>query len=763
MGMVAAGAASLTGIGGLSSLVELGGPSNTRSADFTGAEVKALMLMLRDDPDLQANYLNERGPVDGASRLIPLRLWEALFGEPASTTRIGGDSHWIYLASDGQVGITPGPRNLDDDTPVHWIILWTVDSTVSVSGTPVRKDELKALALRMKKRVDGELESSGQLAQRAELSRKWEQEEADRKRQQAADDQRRNEESAKAEEQRGRERDAVHAEKEYWKLRESLPLGGERDAFPPRSQDWIKRRAAVITEARLKGVITVDRNFGFEKYQGEIPLPPIDAVLAALRKGTSIPVTAADAGSNQEPEPNSPREATKGSKSKQPSDAKSVPALAVSPFDVAQAKAHQHAWATHLGVTVERTNAVGMKFTLIPPGEFQMGNPDSVDDATPPTKPQHRVRISRAFYSGMHEVTIAAFRQFIDDANYRTDAEKEGIGGSGYDLEKSELVKKPEYTWKEYGVPRGEDHPVNNVSWNDATAFCEWLTSKTGQTHRLLTEAEWEYACRAGTTTRFSNGDDLESLTQVGNVADATGKAKFPAWTTIAAADGFVFTSPVGSFRPNAFGLFDMHGNVTEWCQDWHHADEYAARATRATRIAIDPVRTDPPSQRVFRGGDFIFHPNVCGSASRSYAPPSFRDFRTGFRVAITLQPPAEVINPATKNEPQDPNDNKQKNAQLVEAALGKRVSLRAPYPTVDKSEKGDRITVQFAVKEIGRQAGVGYDFEASLKNADPECRRWVKPVIRNMPCRDALEAILKPAGLTYRLEGNAIVLQRRK
>ena len=105
-----------------------------------------------------------------------------------------------------------------------------------------------------------------------------------------------------------------------------------------------------------------------------------------------------------------------------------------------------------------------------------------------------------------------------------------------------------------------------NVSWNDAVAFCKWLSQKEGKTYRLPTEAQWEYACRAGTTTRYYSGDDPETLAKVANVADATFKAKFPDWkSTIKASDGYVFTAPVGQFKPNAFGLYDMHGNAWQW------------------------------------------------------------------------------------------------------------------------------------------------------------------------------------------------------
>ena len=126
------------------------------------------------------------------------------------------------------------------------------------------------------------------------------------------------------------------------------------------------------------------------------------------------------------------------------------------------------------------------------------------------------------------------------------------------------------------------------VSWNDAVAFCKWLSRKEGKTYRLPTEAEWEYACRAGTTTRYWSGDDPETLAKVGNVADATAKAKFANWKyTIKASDGYVFTATVGQFTPNAFGLYDMHGNAWQWC-----ADRCGADTTPSPRQMTQPVQT---------------------------------------------------------------------------------------------------------------------------------------------------------------------------
>jgi formylglycine-generating enzyme required for sulfatase activity len=166
------------------------------------------------------------------------------------------------------------------------------------------------------------------------------------------------------------------------------------------------------------------------------------------------------------------------------------------------------------------------------------------------------------------------------------------------------------------------------VSWNDAVAFCEWLSRKEGKTYRLPTEAQWEYACRAGTTTRYYSGDDAETLAQVGNVADGTAKAKFPAWKTIQARDGYVFTSPVGSFRANAFGLYDMHGNAWQWCYDWYDSSYYAKSPVD------DPTGAESGSNRVLRGGGWDRYAGHCRSANRLRGTPVDRDDYLGFRVS---------------------------------------------------------------------------------------------------------------------------------
>ena len=327
--------------------------------------------------------------------------------------------------------------------------------------------------------------------------------------------------------------------------------------------------------------------------------------------------------------------------------ARQAPPLAVAPFDAGQAKKHQQDWAAYLGVPVEITNSIGMKLVLIPPGEFLMGSSKSVDETAQllelaeETKvqygdehPQHRVRITKPFLLGAHEVTVGQFRAFVRDAGYKTEAERDGEGGCGWDESKSKFDgPDPKYNWQSTGFDQDDRHPVSNVSWNDAAAFYEWLSRKEGKTYRLPTEAEWEYACRAGTTTMYFHGDDREGLARVGNVADGTAKEMRADWSTIKARDGYVFSAPVGEFRPNGFGLFDVHGNVWEWCQDWYQSGYYSQSPTD------DPVGPSEGSNRVVRSGGWGYLDWRCRSADRCGRAPSHRVSRVGFRLAVSCAP----------------------------------------------------------------------------------------------------------------------------
>ena len=169
-------------------------------------------------------------------------------------------------------------------------------------------------------------------------------------------------------------------------------------------------------------------------------------------------------------------------------------------------------------------------------------------------------------------------------------------------------------------------------------AFCKWLSKKEDKTYRLPTEAEWEYACRAGTTTRYYSGDDPETLAKVANVADATLKAELPDQeSTIKASDGYMFTAPVGQFKPNAFGLYDMHGNAFQWCADWFGYDYYRkAPVDNPKGPDIGDVNLVPENARVMRGGSWYAGPDGAHSAQRSGHAADDGYCCCGFRVART-------------------------------------------------------------------------------------------------------------------------------
>jgi formylglycine-generating enzyme required for sulfatase activity len=288
-------------------------------------------------------------------------------------------------------------------------------------------------------------------------------------------------------------------------------------------------------------------------------------------------------------------------------------------------------------------NGLGMKLVLIPPGAFLMGSgePANVVARIPGNNsiehfldehPQRLVRITQSLYLGAYEVTTGEFAQFVDETAYRTDAEKDGQGGHGYNARASNVEgRRPEYSWRNTGFPQSGKHPVVNVSWNDATAFCTWLSRREGKHYRLPTEAEWEYACRAGTGTRYYCGDDAEGLVLAGNVFDAGARAVLPAWkNNIQQDDGYRFTAPVGEFEPNGFGLYDMHGNASEWC-----ADRYSSTAYRLPSTD-DPAGPSIGSCRAIRGGAWTNTAQACRSANRDGQPPDARTCSFGFRIAYT-------------------------------------------------------------------------------------------------------------------------------
>ena len=253
------------------------------------------------------------------------------------------------------------------------------------------------------------------------------------------------------------------------------------------------------------------------------------------------------------------------------------PPLAVAPFDAALARKHQQRWARYLGVPVEMTNAIGMKLVLIPPGEFTMGEGGDA----------HKVRITKPFYLGKYEVT---------------QEEWEAVAGKGNNPSQF----------------RGPRNPVERVSWDDCQAFLEGLgpmCGATGGSYRLPTEAQWEYACRAGSTGGWCFGDAESELDDYGRYRkNSEGK-----------------THPVGEKKPSPWGLFDVHGNVWQWCADWHDKDYYKASP------GSDP--TGPPSglERVYRGGSWNSPARDCRSACRYTGAPGIRNNNLGFRASLVM------------------------------------------------------------------------------------------------------------------------------
>jgi formylglycine-generating enzyme required for sulfatase activity len=286
---------------------------------------------------------------------------------------------------------------------------------------------------------------------------------------------------------------------------------------------------------------------------------------------------------------------------------------------------------------------VKLELVRIEPGEFLMGSPESDKDAIAAglEKPRRKVTISKPFYMGRFEVRRGEFRAFVAATGYKTDAERGGPS-SGLNAQKRILEHGPQFNWKNTGFEQTDDHPVVNVSWDDAKAFCAWLqkhpsTKAAGlRVARLPTEAEWEYACRAGTTTRFYSGDAPESLKGVANVGDESLKAKYKdAFDTVEWDDGYAFTAPVGKFKPNAFGLYDMHGNVAEWCEDFFGPYDDLA--------AIDPWRRDKhPAHRekdhVFRSSSFRYSGSLCRAAQLYFAMGPCAGDDIGFRVVLRAE-----------------------------------------------------------------------------------------------------------------------------
>jgi formylglycine-generating enzyme required for sulfatase activity len=316
-------------------------------------------------------------------------------------------------------------------------------------------------------------------------------------------------------------------------------------------------------------------------------------------------------------------------------------------------------------------NGLRMDFRLIPAGEFDRGHDHSgqceelVADfprsITPrgfaqDERPRHRVRIARPFSLAVSEVSVAQFRQFVQATGYRTtaDTSAEGIVGfvarSPDEIERTgqrrPFGRRPDFSWTNPGFRQEDSHPVVGVSWHDAQAFCKWLGSEDHVRCRLPTEAEWEYACRAGTGGWFSFGDAFRGkLSRHLNLAGQELDERFPGMATRQwlfdpdrdRSDGWTHTAPIASYVPNPWGLYDMHGNVWEWCQDHYLDTSYRRLAESPIGPTADPLHDDDAADdgdwRVVRGGSWANGPIQCRSATRGFFDSTDAACYIGFRV----------------------------------------------------------------------------------------------------------------------------------
>jgi formylglycine-generating enzyme required for sulfatase activity len=251
------------------------------------------------------------------------------------------------------------------------------------------------------------------------------------------------------------------------------------------------------------------------------------------------------------------------------------------------------------------SNALDMEFAWIEPGSFLMGSPDgtqspgSLEEGRSDNETPHPVKLTRGFHLGVHLVTQWQWEQMMGKEANRSHF----IGQN--DEEKKKL-------------------PVDNVSWNDCQEFCRRLSEWEGRKYRLPTEAEWEYACRAGKTTAFWWGDTINA-----NQANYDGKVPYGPGGQMGEYRGR--TTPVAAFDPNPWGLYDMHGNLWQWCQDWY--------GPYRTEEASDPVKLDKGAVegRVLRGGSWCSSPKLCRAANRNMLSPARSKDDCGCRVALSL------------------------------------------------------------------------------------------------------------------------------
>ncbi|HTY23391.1 MAG TPA: SUMF1/EgtB/PvdO family nonheme iron enzyme [Desulfomonilaceae bacterium] len=365
------------------------------------------------------------------------------------------------------------------------------------------------------------------------------------------------------------------------------------------------------------------------------------------------------------------------------------------------------------------TNSIGMNLVRIPAGEYMMGSPKRDMDWLRLTfkktwreghkqwfqdeLPLHPVRITRPFYMAATTVTVGQFRQFIKETSYKTDAEK-GDGAMIFSKTEGRWVPRKEMKWDSTPWKIADNQPVVFVSWNDAQAFCRWLSRKEKRNYRLPTEAEWEMCCRGGSVwVRYPWGNRLPGDRDM-NFGD--GNPKLPeSLTTV--DDGYEFVAPVGSYPPNGFGLYDMDGNVMQWVSDYYSRNYFDESPLE------DPQGPGSGTSRVNKGGNWFASPADCRCAFRGFSGPEMSFWNLGFRVVME----------------EDQEDKGHDTSKIAQSPQGGRSSAVSQPPPSD--EEGMRLFREAMLSAQQQQWDNAIDtLESALKLYEKrEDSKWVPRV----------------------------------
>jgi sulfatase modifying factor 1 len=261
---------------------------------------------------------------------------------------------------------------------------------------------------------------------------------------------------------------------------------------------------------------------------------------------------------------------------------------------------------------------------MLPAARFKQGFAATERGSVSYEKPQHWVDIIRPFAMSTDLVTVEEYRQFIDATGRAT---------QGCDTYDGSWNYRPENNWQNPGFAQSALHPVTCVSWNDAVAYAQWYSAKTGHQYRLPSASEWEYAARAGSETVYPWASSGANACAYANVADASAARQYPGWVAFACDDGYANTSPVGSFKANSFGLNDMLGNVFQWTLDCWHADYRGAPVDGSARTDGDC------SERELRGGSWFTSPAYVRANYRNHFASDYRTSSVGIRLIREIGP----------------------------------------------------------------------------------------------------------------------------